>query len=341
MEEKKLFIAWQDPVDRSWRPVGILSLRRDRMFRFVYTRGARASGSFVPFPGMEDLEQVYESEGLLPFFSNRLLSDSRPEYGRLLKWLNIQDAEPYSLLFNILAMTGGIRATDTFEVFECPVKNARGLYEAGFFIHGLRHVAKPAVERVNSLGRGQRLFLMLDEQNRDDAKAVALRADNPVELVGYCPWFLSRDLRQLLGHNRPMDVVVTVEQVNAEAPLNLRLLCKLVAPWLEGFQPCSDEDYAPLADYTYQIENEAMKSCQYGQRKEPVAAHQVRDYGTSVNKNPEKRRAADLKAVFPSGKSWNIRLKSFQTAEKEVPGTSARGFGGVPQSEKSPKNWGI
>ncbi len=372
MEEKKLFLAWQDPTNRSWRPVGILSLGQDGTFRFIYTEGARTSKNFVPFSGMEDLDSVYESEGLLPLFSNRLLSDSRPEYGKLLKWLNIKGTEGGSILLDMLAMTEGIRATDTFEVFKCPVKNPAGQYEVHFFSHGLRYVAKRAVERVNSLGRGERLFLALDEQNRYDEYAVALRTDDPVEFVGYCPRYLSRDFRKLLEQNKPKDAIVTVERVNKEAPLNLRLLCKLVAPWPDGFQPCSEENYKPLADYSYQVKHDietqtnaevgvvshyslsgdltdndrikssgmvdylpsgrvleghgrSMNNSHYGQRKEAKVARQLRGHGASVKVSPGSRGAADLKATFPSGKSWNIQVKASRLGTPASP--SAKDLG--------------
>lgn len=365
MEEKKLFLAWQDPTNRSWRPVGVLSLGNDGTFRFVYTEGARMSKNFVPFSGMEDLDSVYESDELLPLFSNRLLSDSRPDYSKQLKWLNINGATHGSILIDMLAMTEGIRATDTFEVFKCPVKNIKGQYDVSFFSHGLRYVAKPAVDRVNNLRSGERLFLTLDEQNSYDEHAVALRTDDPVEFVGYCPRYLSQDFRKLLEKNKPMNVEVTVEQVNTEAPLNLRLRCKLVSPWPDGFRPCSDETYKPMAEYKYQVKqnNEprtdsevgvvshslsgdltntdkvkssgtvdyfpvgrvleghtrSMNNCHYGQRKELKVARQLRGHGASVKISPGSRGAADLKVSFPSGKSWNVQVKSSRNGTPASP----------------------
>ena len=248
METKKLYLAWQDPTDHSWRPVGILTLTAEGTFRFAYTEGARDSENFVPFSGMRDLSAVYESDVLFPLFSNRLLSESRPEYGRMLKWLNIDGVERRNVLLDMLAMTEGIRATDTFEVFKCPARNPAGRYEVDFFSHGLRYLGRQALERIGSLRHGERLFLALDEQNRHDRYAVLLRTDDSVELVGYSPRYLGRDFRGLLKENGPRDVLVTVERVNREAPLNLRLLCKLLAPWPDGFEPCSDNSYKPLGD---------------------------------------------------------------------------------------------
>jgi hypothetical protein len=38
-----------------------------------------------------------------------------------------------------------------------------------------------------------------------------------------------------------------VERVNCDAPLQLRLLCSLIADWPDNFQPCSDALYETLA----------------------------------------------------------------------------------------------
>lgn len=364
MEERKLFLAWQDPTNRSWHPVGILMSSQDGMFRFVYTEGARDTKNFVPFPGMEVLDSVYESEELLPLFSNRLLSEFRPEYGKLLKWLGFKGDEGRNVLLDMLAMTEGIRATDTFEVFKCPAKNPKGQYEVGFFSHGLRYVDKRAVERINSLDRGERLFLALDDQNKYDQYAVALRTDDPVEFVGYCPRYLSRDFRRLLEMNKPLDVAVTVERVNAQAPLNLRLLCKLVAPWPEDFKPCSDDKFKPLVALPevshssplgdlrsvdrYDISSrnskkssgkvdylptgrvlgsseESMKNSRYGSSHEQKVARQLRGHGAKVKLSPGSRGAADLKASFPSGKSWNVQVKSSRSGTAPSPSTKELG----------------
>lgn len=381
MEEKKLYLAWQDPTNRSWHPVGILTSSQDGTFRFVYTEGARSSKNFVPFSGMEDLSSVYESEELFPLFSNRLLSDSRPEYGKVLKWLGIGGVGDKNILFDMLAMTEGIRATDTFEVFKCPAKNPRGQYEVDFYSHGLQHVAKRAIERANSLIKGERLFLACDMQNKYDSMAMALRTDDPVEFIGYCPRYLGPDFRQLLEKNKPLDVVVTVERVNAEAPLNLRLLCKLVAPWPDdGFQPCSDDRFKPLAEYSFQAEpvskietparaagvlrgspvgdlvdvnqgdassitldkssgmvdclptgrvfrsiEKPMNNSHYGSRKEQKVARQLRGHGAKVTVSPASRGVADLKATFPSGKSWNVQVKPSRSGTPASP--SAKDLG--------------
>jgi hypothetical protein len=87
---KTLYLAWQDPEDRHWFPVGRLSFD-GHVYRFVYTKGAKQSPRFVPFGMMRDLHAVYESVVLFPLFANRLLSKTRPEYRDCLAWLDVPD----------------------------------------------------------------------------------------------------------------------------------------------------------------------------------------------------------------------------------------------------------
>ena len=44
----------------------------------------------------------------------------------------------------------------------------------------------------------------------------------------------------------PDSVKVRVKRVNADAPIQLRLLCTLTADWPENFKPCSSEFYQEL-----------------------------------------------------------------------------------------------
>lgn len=241
---KALYIAWQDSISHSWFPVGCLTFLENGSYEFLYTKGAEMSPNFVPFSKMQDLYIVYESETLFPFFANRLLSKSRPEFTTYLEWLNMASSD-YSP-FMMLASTGGTRGTDSFEVFPCPEKNDNDQYEVRFFDHGLRHLGDYAIDRVSKLKPNDRLYLMADRQNRFDSLALAIRSDEPPAIIGYCPRYFCEDFHELLTICRLDDIEVSVERVNHDAPIQLRLLCKLVAPWPEAFQPCSSEAYFPL-----------------------------------------------------------------------------------------------
>jgi len=238
-----LYIAWQDLKDRRWYPVGRLSFDGEA-YRFVYTKGAQRSPNFIPFGRMLDLETPYESKELFPLFANRLLGKTRPEYHAFLRWLNLSHNEDHPLV--LLALTGGGRETDSLEVFPCPEKASDGTYTLHFFSHGIRYLPEQALQHLNHLCVEERLFLLPDPQNPYDAHAVALRTVSPALIVGYCPRYLSRDFLRLLSQGCET-TKVTVVKVNGDAPIQLRLLCKITANWPENFQPCADEDYEALA----------------------------------------------------------------------------------------------
>jgi hypothetical protein len=372
MNINKLYLAWENPIEHRWMPVGQLTIDDDNMYKFVYTKGAKSSRNFEPFARMKDLNQVYRSETLFPLFGNRLLSTRRPEYDDYMEWLDIKDSE-YDA-FTILAITGGIRGTDTFEVFPCPRPNDEGDYEVQFFSHGLRHLPRQAIERVNSLHKGDRLFILPDIQNMYDPMALVLRTDDPVELVGYCPRYLSPDFYELLERARTAAINVYVKRVNVDAPLHLRLFCRMVAPWPDGFKPCSGEEFEPLVEYDcgskplHKIETpvkatgvsynspvgdfssvdgyndsrsnskkssgmvdyfptgrvlgsneKKMNNAHYGRRQEYKVANQLRCRGAKVSMSPGSRGAADLKAHFPSGRCWNVQVKSSRSVRASSP----------------------
>lgn len=240
---KTLYMSWQDPNDRSWHPVGKLSFNGE-VYRFVYTRGAKKCPNFIPFARMLDLDTAYKSKELFPLFANRLVSKTRPEYKNLLQWLNIRRDEDDPL--SVLARTGGKRETDPLTLFLCPEKKDDDTYHMHFFSHGIRYLPDQTIQFIDNLSPGTRLFLMPDSQNPYDAYALALRTDDPVMIVGYCPRYLSSDSLYLLKEG-PDTPKVLVEQVNHDAPIQLRLLCSLTAPWAKRFQPCSGGDYEVLA----------------------------------------------------------------------------------------------
>jgi hypothetical protein len=245
---RKLYIAWQDPLKRQWYPVGRLTFENDA-YKFVYTKGAlkaEQSLRFIPFGRMNKFNVSYVSEELFPLFANRLLSEKRPEYKDYIKWLKLENNYHDNKQLAMLAITGGIRETDSLEILPCPLPTSEGKYEVLFFSHGISHLDKSTVKRVDNLQAGDKLFIMLDVQNSFDPLAISLRTDDPVVIVGYCPRYLTDDFQNILKECGPNIPEVLVDQVNLDAPLQLRLLCKFISPWPKSFQPCSDEEFEPL-----------------------------------------------------------------------------------------------
>lgn len=245
-----LFVAWhsgEGPLAQ-WAPVGRLE-HTPSGYRFVYTKGARKLKDFRPFPGMSDLEAVYESEELFPLFANRLLAPSRPEYEAFLRWGGFDPANPPDPLA-ILGVTGGERVTDRLEVFPCPMKDADGCYVTKFFLHGIRWMAPATQDRILRLQPGERLALMIDFMNRHDPWAVAVRTDRDEDrfMIGYVPRYLAYDINHLCRRCTPDSITVTVERVNEDAPLDHRVLCRMRACWPEDLRPCSGEAFEPLVN---------------------------------------------------------------------------------------------
>lgn len=242
---KTLFLAWQDPETRNWLTVGRLTFSEGE-YKFVYTAGALSSKNFRLFERMDDLYSSYVSKELFPLFANRILTKNRPEYNDFIKWLNIANEDENSL-FEMLALTGGMRGTDSLEVFPCPEPDASGKYNVKFFSHGLRHLPNESSERVKNLSFGEKLFAMLDVQNPFDTFALVLRTGDPATIVGYIPRYLAEDFNFYLKNN-PNLVEFKVSKVNPDAPAQLRLMCNMTAPWLNECQPCSGEQYKPLSE---------------------------------------------------------------------------------------------
>jgi hypothetical protein len=241
---RELCVFWQNPDTRRWYPVGMLT-RTANLYKFAYTKGAKEANGFTPFGRMNDLHKVYQSEELFPLFANRVLARSRPEYDQYVRWIAAEDVPGDEML--ILARTGGARATDSLMIYAKPEPNERSEFDLLFLCHGIRHLPPAAIERINALEEREELYPMLDVLNPFDVDAVGLRTNDPVWLIGYVPRFFATDIRMCVQANEPREVSLQVMRVNLDAPLQLRLLCRLTAPWPKGFASWSGPEFEPLA----------------------------------------------------------------------------------------------
>jgi hypothetical protein len=239
-----LFVAWKQPDSGEWIPVAKLERRNDR-YLFSYTRGVQRARNFVPFSRMDRIDVVYESSSIFPLFANRLISKSRPEFHDYLRWLGLTSTEDDTL--SMLALTGGIRGTDSIELFQPPSISEAGEYRVEFFARSLSHLSKDAIAHIANLSQGEKLYLMRDCQNDFDPLALAIRSGTPPVFVGFCPKYYTRDLGELLLKSKG-EMQVSVKCVNVDAPLNMRLLCSVSAVAPVGFSPLDEsDDFQPVA----------------------------------------------------------------------------------------------
>jgi hypothetical protein len=224
---KTLYVAWQNPIERSWFTVGRLSSNGDN-FRFDYTAGAEAArdSGFSPFAAFPDPFVSYESERLFPFFGNRLLSRSRREYSDFVKWVSAHEAsnDPVALL----AWSGGTRMTDSLELFPEPESDENGYFHLHFFVHGLSHMPASAASRAQQLGVGEKLLILRDVQNAVDRRALMLRTEGvykqDIHFLGYFPRYLASEIAPVL--EQAEFAPVQVLRVNPPpAPVQYRVLC--------------------------------------------------------------------------------------------------------------------
>jgi hypothetical protein len=245
---RTLFLAWQDPDQRSWYTVGRLD-QKNGTYVFRYTQGAedaKARG-FDPIVSFPDLYRTYESNEIFPLFANQVLSRNRPEFDDFVEWLSIpkDEADPVA----ILARTGD-QVTDTLEIFPYPTQRSEDTYVVHFFVRGLRHQSACAIERVPELEPGDALRLMPDVQNEYDADACMLRTaereKHAKHLMGYLPRYLARELAQLSWDQMARSTVEVVRVNPSPAPIHFRILCRLTMEWTASRAPFDADVYQPL-----------------------------------------------------------------------------------------------
>lgn len=256
-EPRTLFVAWQSARTRRYYPVGRLLFGAGPTgdhYEFAYTHGAdiaRDEGGFTPFPAFSDAfnpcHRVYRSADLPAFFANRLMSPGRPDYPDYLRRLDLDPATADP--FDILARSGGARATDAVELFARPEPvespgHGAACFETHFLLHGIRHLQSHEQARVLQLTAGDALHCQPQPDNPDDPAAMLLLTVDSVR-AGWLPRYLAPDAHLLSRWCGSLDVRVV--QVNQPpAPTTQRVLCRLRACWPPGFQPFASEAFEPI-----------------------------------------------------------------------------------------------
>jgi HIRAN domain len=241
---KKLFLAWQEQNSRQWFPIGCLEFDGE-IYRFFYIQAVveAIKVGFKYVYSFPDLGRTYDSAYLFHFFSNRLMSRSRPDYQRYIDSLNILPGEDDPM--TVLARSGGAKATDSYEVFPYPEVDCDGIH-THFFLRGLRHRPPSSLDRAILLQPKEHLEIVYEPDNIQDSQALMLVTEDQHHL-GYCPRYLSHDIFPILQQD-PAGVEVLIDLVNSPPiPIQYRILCQLKAKCFPGFYPFASNDYQPLS----------------------------------------------------------------------------------------------
>lgn len=242
---RTLFLAWQAPTDRAWFPVGRLDADTEHsLYRFCYTQGvigAKKLG-FHPIASFPTLGESYQSSELFPMFKNRVLGSQRRDFAGYLSSLGLETPDP----IEILAVSGGERQTDSFEVFPKIEKESDGSFRCRFFLHGLRHMSEPAQARAQNFMPGEQLGVSLELNNPKHGLAIQLTSQD-YEFIGWTPRYLVADI--LKSITQAHDISATIVKVNTDGvPLNRRVLVEMRGILPADYEPMADDIFLPLAN---------------------------------------------------------------------------------------------
>ena len=246
MGEKTLFIAWQDTgVSRQWFPIGRLDADvGNEKFRFRYVGGANRAAREVNFPLLTAFPLInkdYKSARLFSTFTNRVMRPSRPDFSSYVRTLCIDtDSDP----IDMLAVSGGRRLTDSYEVFPKIAKESNGSFACRFFLHGGKHVSTAAQDRLDSLKADEELYLALELTNPLGERAVQIQSTD-YHMIGWAPRYLAHDLSVALAGPQRSSRARVVQINPMPVPSEQRILIEMSGN-LGDHEPMSGPDFQPL-----------------------------------------------------------------------------------------------
>ena len=205
----RLFVLWRAPADGARHVVGHLTRRPGEAFRFWYAddvSGALAQGFswFPTFPEHRTESAPYEARYLWTTFADRIPSPHRPDAKQILATWGVANSDDP---FDVLARSGGLRATDRIELAEHRASDDMLTSPLEFRVAGGRHV--PLGHRAR-LATGDELLLRREPDNpRDPAASLVLSRND--QRAGYVPRQYSALVARLLDQNVTLAVVAVRE----------------------------------------------------------------------------------------------------------------------------------
>lgn len=205
----RLLVTRQDPKTRLYEALGELT-HDDGQYVFTYYEDAS-----VELPGLARGRE-HTSDTLFAVFRERVMSSHRRDHRRAMEQLDLgPDAEP----FEVLAVSGGRRTGDTYELTPLPEP---GAVDLPFFVHGVRYLTDDERAQLDLLVPGQAVTLQPEDSNPRNPRAVLVACDGTK--LGYVPDPLVEIVRSVMKQEHAL----TVLRVNdPEAGFHQRLLVRL------------------------------------------------------------------------------------------------------------------
>jgi len=204
---------------------------------------AQEADQFTALYDFPKLEKHYESDELFPLFKNRIMTPGRHDFRKYLQLLDLSGDQADPL--DILAIDGGYRATDSFQVFPKITKTEDGNFSTRFFLHGGKHTNPDSQRELEKLTAGQELYITAELTNPATGTAVQLQTED-YYMLGWAPRYLVHDLVSAMA-NSPGQINAKVIRVNpVPAPSKQRVLVELSGTWPEQFKPMQGEEFQVL-----------------------------------------------------------------------------------------------
>ncbi len=238
---RRLAVAWRNRPRKLIAPVGVLD-HGATGYRFQYLESTHSAvEGFRPFIGFPDLDQVYESTRLWPFFDLRVMDRKRPDFPEYVRRLGLpHDAST----LDILSRSGGEQKGDSVLLVEAPAVANDGDTESIFVVRGSRYAGpeNQTTLAVDPLRPGDALKIVDDPTNEANPDALALTTADAVP-VGWVPDLLI-DYARLV---RDAHGGATVVQNNGpEAPWHLRLVVRIAGRVAPGTSIFTEPPWPPI-----------------------------------------------------------------------------------------------
>ncbi|HWO21463.1 MAG TPA: HIRAN domain-containing protein [Kofleriaceae bacterium] len=178
----RLLVIWGEPKAGNRRVIGHLARLRNGQFHFWYEDDlaeAQARGfKLLPqFPAHRHADAPYSERYLFPLFAERIPAPTRLDAQTMMRGWGVTHPDDQ---FEVLAKSGGIRATDRIELAEYRAPDDDLTHPLELRIAGRRHIQDPA-----SITVGDTLFLRPEPENPSDPGAVVIEHES--QRAGYVP----------------------------------------------------------------------------------------------------------------------------------------------------------